>query len=87
MTKILMKMLMKIMLVLTDCGFSGSRGAQMNGYSHLPANDKVLEERIPQIQVHTRDVFIRWRVQITRETFVSDFNGQSDMRGSPFEPI
>jgi hypothetical protein len=40
-----MKMLMKIMLLLTDCGFSGSQGAQMNGYSHLPENDKVLEER------------------------------------------
>ena len=31
-------MLMMNMLVLTDCGFSGSQGAQMNGYSHLPAN-------------------------------------------------
>ena len=31
-------LMMKRMQCLTDCGFSGSRVAQMNGYSHLPAN-------------------------------------------------
>ena len=33
---------MKILRVLTGCGFSGSQGAQMNDYSRPPANHKVL---------------------------------------------
>ena len=80
MKRLMKMMLMKILLLPTDCEFSGSRGAQMNGCSHLPENHQVLES-------HSKDVFIRWRVQISRETPGSDFNGQSDKRGSPFEPI